>query len=67
MNWQWVWGILFIMRTLPALCSGRTVLVETVDRDEPPVLFWFIIATWIALSLFLIVADFLMIMGMSIV
>ena len=67
MNWQWVWGVLFIMWTAPALYSGRTVLVETVERDESPVLFWFIIATWMVLSLYLIVADFLLFMGVSVV
>ncbi len=66
MGWMWVWGILFIMWTVPALYSGRTVLVEPVDRDENPVLFWFIIGTWIVLSLYLIVADFLLFMGISI-
>lgn len=67
MNWQWVWGLLFIMWTVPTLYSGRTTLVETVDRDDSPVLFWIIIATWLALSLYLIVADLLLFMGMPVV
>ncbi len=67
MNWQWVWGLLFLMWTVPALYSGRTTLVETVDRDDSPILFWVIIATWLVLSLYLIVADLLLFMGISVV
>jgi len=59
MDWDWVWGALFVMWTIPALYSGRTYLVEEVHRDEEPILFWVIVATWFLLSFYLIVSDLL--------
>ena len=43
--WEWdgIWGVVFILWTIPALYSGRTHLVEEVDRSESPVLFWLIV------------------------
>lgn len=62
-GWSWVWGLLFIMWTIPALYSGQTHLVEPINRDESPSLFWLIIATWIGLSVFMIVGDLLPLLG----
>lgn len=59
MGWQWVWGILFLMWTLPALYSGQIHLVSPVSKKDQPLLFWLIIATWIGLSLYLVVVDLL--------
>ncbi len=56
-EWNWVWGVLFLFWTVPALYSGRTHLVEEVDRKTNPALFWLIIGTWLTLSLYLIAAD----------
>ncbi|MGI9372821.1 MAG: hypothetical protein ACR2OJ_10020 [Hyphomicrobiales bacterium] len=56
-EWNWVWGALFIFWTIPALYSGRTHLVEEVERKSNPVLFSLIIGTWLILSLYLILAD----------
>lgn len=67
MGWMWVWGILFIMWTVPALYSGKTTLVEPVDSRKNPLLFWLIVGTWIVLSLYLIVADFLRFIGITLV
>ncbi len=52
-----MWGVLFIMWTIPALYSGRTHLVEEIDRRDHPALYWLIVVTWLALSLYLIAAD----------
>ena len=57
MGWNWVWGVLFIMWTIPALYSGRTNLVEEINREDNPVLFWLIIGTWIVLSIVMILFD----------
>ena len=62
-GWSWVWGLLFIMWTIPALYSGQTHLVEPINRDQNPILFWLIIGTWIGLSLFMIVGDLLPLLG----
>ena len=62
-GWYWVWGLLFIMWTLPALYSGQTHLVEPINRSENPVLFWLIIATWIGLSVYMIAYDLVPMLG----
>ena len=56
---NWVWGVLFIMWTVPALRTGQTFLVEPIMRSENRVLFWLIVGTWIVLSVFLILFDLL--------
>jgi len=63
MGWSWVWGLLFIMWTIPALYSGQTHLVEEINRDENPVLFWLIVGTWMGLSVYMIVGDLLPMLG----
>ena len=62
-GWSWVWGLLFIMWTIPALYSGQTQLVEPITRDENPISYWLIIITWIGLSIFMIVGDLLPLLG----
>lgn len=57
MDWNWVWGALFILWTIPALVTGRTHLLEEVSRARNPVLYWLIVSTWILLSLYLIASD----------
>ena len=57
MGWQWVWGVLFLMWTVPALVSGEVHLISSVRKSESPMLFWAIIVTWIGLSIFLLLAD----------
>ena len=63
LGWSWVWGLLFIMWTIPALYSGQTHLVEVINRDQNPVLFWLIIGTWIGLSIYMIIGDLLPLLG----
>ena len=65
MQWSWVWGVLFMMWTIPAIISGRTHLVEEIERDEHPYLFWLIVGTWVVLSTYLIVIDLLPLLGVS--
>ena len=62
-GWSWVWGLLFIMWTIPALYSGQTHLVEEINRTENPLLFWLIVGTWIGLSIFMIIVDLLPLFG----
>ena len=64
-DWNWVWGLLFIIWTVPALFSGRAFFVESIERRRNPVLYWFIVITWIGLSLYLIAADLWPLLGVS--
>ena len=57
MGWQWVWGVLFMMWTIPALFTGEVHLIGTIAKKKNPVMFWLILFTWVVLSIYLIVAD----------
>lgn len=50
----WVWAVIFLLWTLPALRSGKTYFVEPLDRRENPALFWLLNGTWIGLALLLL-------------
>lgn len=52
MDWQWAWGILFLIWVIPDIRNRVTYFIEPVQRDESPVLYWTIVCTWIVLSLF---------------
>lgn len=52
MNWQWAWGILFLIWVIPDIRNRVTYFIEPVQRDESPFLYWTIVYTWILLSLF---------------
>lgn len=59
MDWNWIWGVLFISWTIPALVTRRTHLFEEVERAHNPVLYWLIVSTWILLSIYMIASDIL--------
>lgn len=52
MNWQWAWGILFLIWVIPDIQNRVTYFIEPVERDTSPMLYWTVVCTWIALSLF---------------
>ena len=58
MNWQWLWGVLFIFWVIPDLMSGFTYFMEPVERKANPFVYWTIIITWIGLSVYMIGAHF---------
>ncbi|MEM9122970.1 MAG: VOC family protein [Pseudomonadota bacterium] len=54
---NWVWGLLFLLWTVPALRSGETFFVEPINRRSNPWTYWALIITWIGLSALLIAVD----------
>ncbi len=58
MNWNWVWGILFLIWVLPDLLTGLTHFMEPVERSKNPFMYWAIMGTWILLSVYLIATLF---------
>ena len=56
-DFQWIWGLLFLLWSGPSLFTGVTFLVEPVHRSENPWLFWVIVSLWLGLSLALISWD----------
>ena len=65
-GWNWIWGLLFLSWTLPSLVTGRIHLIEEVERDHHPALFWAIVVTWILLSLALVAIDISALFGQPI-
>ena len=63
LEWNWVWGVLFIFWTIPSLYSGEVHLVQAVTKKDHPVLYWLIILTWIVLSMILILTDVMFVVG----
>ncbi len=56
---NWVWGVIFLLWTWPAMRFGQAYFVEQVDRRKHPIIFWLLVGTWITLSVFLIAFDLL--------
>ncbi len=51
-NWQWIWGILFILWVIPDIISGVTYFIEPIEKKEHPILYWFIICSWLLMSIY---------------
>lgn len=58
MNWDWVWGLLFLFWVIPDLFTGTTSFIEEIKRAEHPILYWIIVMTWIGLSFYMLTAIF---------
>lgn len=54
---NFIWGILFLVWTFPSIYTREVHLVQNIERDESPVLYWLILLTWIALGILLILMD----------
>lgn len=48
----WIWGVLFLLWVVPDLFRGVTYFIDEVRKDEHPVLYWAVVATWIVLSVY---------------
>ncbi len=53
-DFQWVWGVLFIIWVYPDIKKGNTYFVEYLDREVNPVEYWIIVLSWILMSVYLI-------------
>jgi len=58
-NWQWAWGILFLLWVIPDLITGVTYFMEPVEKKENPILYWVIIVSWILMSVYSIATLFM--------
>ena len=52
MDWQWAWGILFLLWVIPDIFSGVTYFVEPIEKDKNPILYWIIIVSWVLMALY---------------
>ncbi len=51
-DWQWIWGILFLIWVIPDLFSGVTYFIEPIAKKEDPVLYWIIVVSWLLMSIY---------------
>ena len=56
-GWYWVWGIFFLYWAVSGIVMGHAFVVQTVNRDESPVLFWLVSVTWLVLAGLMILYD----------
>lgn len=59
MNWQWAWGILFMLWVIPDILTGMTYFIEPVEKKENPLLYWIIIISWVLMALYSISTLFI--------
>lgn len=52
MNWEWVWGILFLSWVIPDIFSGVTYFVEPISKEQHPDLYWVVVYSWILMALY---------------
>jgi predicted enzyme related to lactoylglutathione lyase len=52
---NWIWGALFLLWVIPDIKYGVTHFMERIDRRQNSVTFWLVIATWVCLSIYLLV------------
>lgn len=57
-NITWMWAIIFMFWVIPDLMTGVTYLLEPVERDKHPILYWSIILVWILTSIYLVIQRF---------
>lgn len=58
LNWQWIWGALFLFWVIPDFFTGVTYFMEPIERKTNPILYWFIMISWVLMSLFSISTAF---------
>lgn len=51
-DWQWAWGVLFLIWVVPDIFTGTTYFIEPINRKENPILYWVIIVSWILMAFY---------------
>ena len=52
MDWQWVWGVLFLFWVIPDIFSGVTYFIEPIDKINNNLLYWIIVFSWILMAIY---------------
>ena len=58
LNWQWMWGFLFLLWIIPDLFTGITYFMEPISKKDNPILYWLILISWVILSILNIATAF---------
>lgn len=56
-EFNWVWGLLFLLWVIPDIRQGSTHFLEHVERRKNPIVYWLIISVWAGLSLYLLLEN----------
>lgn len=51
-NWSWFWAVFIMLGLLHMIKSGKIHFVESIDKEETPKLFWFMVVVWSLLALY---------------
>ena len=51
-NQPWLFGILFLFWTFESIKNKKAYILEEIQREFNPVLYWIIVITWFVLGLF---------------
>lgn len=57
LEWYWLWGVLFLYWSVAGIVTGQVFLVQTIERERNPVLFWLLSLIWLVLAVMAIVQD----------
>lgn len=57
-DWQWLWGVLFLIWVIPDLFTGITYFIEPVEKKTHKILYWAIVLSWIWMSIYMIATPF---------
>jgi hypothetical protein len=57
MGWLWVWGLLYLYWAVAGAMTGNAFVIEIIERDRNPVLFWVINTLWTIAGVGTIAAD----------
>lgn len=56
-SYQWPWGVLFLLMTLPSFFSGQTYLVQVITRKDQPIMFYLVVGSLTLMSIMMIAWD----------
>lgn len=56
-SWNWAWGILITVWALSALVAGEIHFIESVKRQDSPILYWSLVIVWALSGVYLVIAD----------
>ena len=47
---DWLWGFLFLIWFAQGIFYGETFIIESVKREDGPIIFWSILLLWLAMA-----------------
>lgn len=54
---NFLWGIFFILQTIPAYFRKAVFFIDMIYRDDEPIFYWLVFLTWIGLGVLMVLQD----------